>query len=747
MMYRKRGTALLLTVALLAGTVGGCGRLNHGENGTTPGQEDGSGVSTDTADGGNPAENAEGDSGHTETVLPFRGGLVSNQGAYIEEIDVTPCVAPYTIEPDLSNIDNLWQFYLGDEQREKLAQNGFVVFGDAGREFFEIYEINRYDPVASFVTADSLMHTYHLYFSHLLKKVEKDYLADSLSELSSRMLDNSVKEYEQLKGSEWEEAAKRNVAFFTIGEQLLGAHTEVNDYVKEIVQYEMERITDAEGIETSMITGAMEDYTQYFPRGYYEGDEQLEQYFRAMMWYGRIHFKQENEDLDRSALLISQMLLEDEEAYRLWESIYTVTAFFAGASDDAGVYEYASIIREVYGDNVTVGTLQGDQAAFDRFHSMTTKIAPPQINSLPIWQGQDNVIQGFRFMGQRFTIDGAIMQKLIFSDVKKNSEGDLRMLPDVLDVPAAMGSDAALRILEADGATDYQGYSDNMNRLRSDLAEESSDLWSASLYASWLHTLRPLLEEKGEGYPMFMQSGEWVKKDLECFAGSFTELKHDTVLYSKQVIAEMGGDYAEEADDRGYVEPEPLVYLRFRNLSDRTAQGLKERGMLSADEEENLSRLTEMADRLLEISKKELQDEVLTEEEYEFIRCYGGSIEHFWNETVKDAAAEEGVSTQESPAALVVDIATDPNGEVLEAATEDPSLIYVVVKVDGKLKIAKGSVYSFYQFRWSIEDRLTDSKWRQMMGIQQDEEGYYHFDDDIPVEKPAWTESYRYTYE
>lgn len=143
------------------------------------------------------------------------------------------------------------------------------------------------------------------------------------------------------------------------------------------------------------------------------------------------------------------------------------------------------------------------------------------------------------------------------------------------------------------------------------------------------------------------------------------------------------------------------------------------------------------------ISNKELKDEVLSAEEYDFIQCYGGNLEHFWYETVKDETTEM-VSTQECPAAVVVDIATDPNGSVLEAATGNPSIIYVVVKVDGKIKIAKGSVYSFYQFSWPLEDRLTDTKWRQMLGIQVDENGNHNYDLSIP--KPDWTGSYRYKY-
>lgn len=672
--------------------------------------------------------------------------LLVNTSAGNDESGVVPCVEEYTINEDLSNVDNLWQFYLEEGQMQKLSQNGFVVCGDAGREFYEIYESNRYSLIPNFVTVDSMMHTYHLYFSYLLKNLEKDCLADRIARLSGRMLENSISQYEKLKGSEWESAARRNVAFFTVGAKLIDDNgTVVNDDVADMVQYELDHINRAEGIVESQITGIFEDYSQYKPRGYYEGDAKLETYFKAMMWYGRMHFKQEEEDLDRSALLITEALEEDAQAYELWESVYAVTTFFAGASDDLGVCEYAPIMKEVYGEGAKAEDFMGKEQEFLEFHEKTAGLSAPSINSIPIWDGEDNVIPGFRFMGQRFTIDASIMQKLIYSDVKGNSAGDKRMLPDVLDVPAALGSDTALQILKESGAADYKGYLENMEMLRKSFGEADDTLWSASLYAGWLNTLRPLLTVKGEGYPMFMQNEEWTKKNLECFAGSFTELKHDTVLYSKQVIAEMGGGMDEEPDDRGYVEPEPLVYKRFAALADETAQGLQRYGMLREADEENLSRLSELAGRLQTISDKELEDKILTDEEYELIKGYGGNIEHFWYEVMKDESEDGIVSSQECPAAVVVDIATDPNGEVLEAATGNPSAIYVVVKVDGSLRIARGSVYSFYQFVQPLSERLTDSKWRILMGIQPDEDGNYNFD--TKIDQPDWTDSYRYRYE
>ena len=658
---------------------------------------------------------------------------------------ISPNAASYTLEKDLSNVDNLWQFYLDDKMTDLIARNGFVVREEAGREFFDLYETNRYNMIPNFVTVDSLMHTYHVYFAYLLKNIEKEYLAEQVRQLGMKMLEDSKEQYRQLKGSEWESAVVRNVAFFTVGAKLLDDTVQVEDYVSDIVESELSRIEAAQGIMISGITDDEEDYSQYKPRGYYEGDSDLEAYFKAMMWYGRMHFKQEAEDLNRSALLITKALDSDQNAYDLWQSVYSVTSFFAGASDDNGVCEYAPLIRAAYGEDAKVTDFIGNGDAFLNYRTSTAALPTPQINSIPIEDGEENVIPGFRFMGQRFSIDAMVMQKLIYSNVQSNGAGEKRMLPDVLDVPAAFGSDVALNLLKENGVEAYPGYMENMEKLRTGINEADDSLWNASLYASWIHTLRPLLEKKSEGYPIFMQNEEWAKKNLECFAGSYTELKHDTVLYSKQVMAEMGGGMEEEPDDRGYVEPEPVVYERFASLAEQTASGLKKYEMLSDADEENLNKLQQLALQLETIANKELQNETLTEEEYDLIRTYGGNIEHFWYDAMRANADSDMIFSEEYPAALVVDIATDPNGSVLEAATGDPSQIIVAVQVDGKIKLASGSVYTFYQFEQPLNDRLTDTQWRVMMGLEANEDMEYQKTTDI--EQPAWTDSYRYHYD
>lgn len=656
----------------------------------------------------------------------------------------TPSVPDYSVDAEFSNVENAERFYFQDHMKQKLVENHFVVENSSWSEFFDLYEQNRYLQFPSFVTTDSMMHTYHLYFAMLQKNTECDYLCDLVRDMSVQMAENALAQYEKLVGTEWEDAAAMNVVFFTVGASLMGEEVEVPSDLWEVAQEEIRLISESESIFDSPLMGGMEDYSQYKPRGYYEGDEQLEQYFRTMMWYGRCNFAQKDETANRAALLMTLAL--QGEAKQDWEAVYSITSFFAGASDDSGYNEYAPLIAEAYGENAGVGDLIGNDAAYQSYHKLTGELNPPAINSV-VFQDDNGETdkteeaKGFRFMGQRYSLDASIFTQLCYSKVMAAPDGSNRMLPDALDVPAAMGSETAMQLLEEDGHFYYEGYGQNMAKLRESIHSAPAAFWNASLYSEWLYTLKPLLEKRGTGYPAFMQKDEWNKKKLEGFLGSWTELKHDTVLYSKQFMAEMGGG-DEELDDRGYVEPEPELYYRLSKMAENTSKGLEQFGIISATDKENLAKLSELADQLMNISIKELTNEALTDEEYELIRTYGGNLEHFWEEAVRSQAGEgESISSQEFPAALVVDVATDPNGVVLEEAIGGISDIYVVVPVDGSLRIAKGGVFTYYQFEQPIENRLTDSRWRQMLGMELTEDMEYQKDESI--EQPEWTQSYR----
>lgn len=664
------------------------------------------------------------------------------------EVHVKPSIKPYKVEPGLANVENLGQFSFSEDALRLLEQNQFVVNsgGYGYAEFFSVYEGNRYEGIPNFITTDAMLHNYHLYFSHLLRTIEKEYLYDELRALTATLLKGAKKQSEELSGTPWAAAAMRNVAYLSVASALIGDVNSIDEAARGVVQKELALI-DAHadtfapshvmniGLEDlDSIEAYREDYTQYIPRSHYTTSEELKKYFRTMMWYGRLTFRAANEDETRSAALLS-LLLSDEDAFSRWSNLYEPTNFFVGKSDDLGVVQYAEVLHDAFGEISSARQLSTKSDEWKAFYEAIKQLDPPKINSMPIFNediepDRDEAITGFRVMGQRFTIDAQIFQKLIYRDVKENPQGQTRMLPKALDVPAAMGSGEALALLDEMGETEYEGYKENMQNMRKGIASLDLATRTQNLYWSWLHMLAPLTEAKGSGYPMFMQTKAWARKQLETYISSWTELKHDTVLYAKQAYAEMGGGLDEEVDDRGYVEPEPHVYGRLAALSDMTIRGLKSRGFLKPETEKALGILKTLALDLKTIAEKEFREEGLTDEEYDLIRSFGGQLEHLWLEAMSDKDIHSPSDAYENPAALVTDVATDPNGVVLQEATGWVADIYVIVPIDGKLRIANGAVFTHYEFMQPASDRLTDEAWQGMLR-----------QDNVP-KRPDWVEAY-----
>lgn len=666
---------------------------------------------------------------HAINVIIPPMAITTNFASYKEKaVDYTPNIVPYKVEPRLGNIINKDMFRFSPKAERLLMENGFVVTPGDHREFFTLYEMNSYEPMPSFITTDSMLHNYHLFFSHLLRVIEKDKLYAELKELTKAMFSESENQYKALKGTDWENAALRNVGFFAVAGKLLNLDIAIPKEIKKEVNQELSLIKNREGIKISPLMGLgqninvldspLEDYSQYITRGHYDDDESLRSYFKAMMWYGRITFRLKDEDETKSATLMTAALGKDNNLEK-WDKIYQPTNFFVGKSDDLSYPEYGGILGKIYGSEFDLKELSENKDKWNDFLKEAKKLEPPLINSIPIFDegiqpDREAEIKGFRFMGQRFTLDASIFQRLVYREVKENDSGQRRMLPKALDIPAAMGSEEAYAILEDLGETKYEKYPENMSKMREYIKGLDGETWTQNLYWSWLHTLNTLTGSRNEGYPSFMQNKAWARKELNTFLSSWTELKHDTILYAKHIYAEMGGGMA-GVDDRGYVEPNPELYGRLTALINMTKEGLSARKLIEERDKESLDRLEQLALSLKVISEKELSDIPLTDDEFNLIRSYGGQLEHFWLEALSDKGIEHRSASYENPAALIADVATDPNGSVLQEATGLIYDIYAVVPIDGSLRIAKGGVYSHYEFQWPLNDRLTDKKWHEML--------------------------------
>ena len=67
------------------------------------------------------------------------------------------------------------------------------------------------------------------------------------------------------------------------------------------------------------------------------------------------------------------------------------------------------------------------------------------------------------------------------------------------------------------------------------------------------------------------------------------------------------------------------------------------------------------------------------------------------------------------PDAIVADVATDPNGLVLEEATGFAKIIIVAFPRDNGVVLGTGVVYSHYEFTVPIDQRMTDEQWHKAL--------------------------------
>jgi hypothetical protein len=636
----------------------------------------------------------------------------------------------YTLPVDLNNVQGADALELSDAARALLSKNGFVVLPPQPgqfREFYQIYESHRYDQSNIFITTDSIYHIYHLLFDKMLRDLERDYFIADINSLTSTMLAASYQQYQSLRGSPLEEPALRNAAFFGVAAQLLGLTDAIPPEASNLVTAEVTLINAAGGPSVSPIWDRpdlapdmklIEDYSQYKPRGHYTRSEELKKYFRGMMWYGRLTFRLTDAFETRRALLLTQVLrsataADGTSAVTLWENIYDPTVFIVGKADDLGYHEYGTLMDFVFGANAAPQALT-DEAKFAQFMAQTKNLPPPQINSMWvwIWQDKEQVTKGFRFMGQRFTLDEYVFGQLIWRKV--GTDRDPRGLPKGLDFFAAMGSAEADTILNEMGETHYENYLTQMAKVKGEVAALGQDSWTQNLYWSWLYALQPIIAVKDSRYPAFMRTQAWARKDLQTALGSWTELKHDTILYAKQVMAEMGGGGAEQPP-HGYVEPNPEAYARLLALAQMTENGLQADGILSDQTKINIENLIEELTFLKSASERELAGAALTDDEYWHILYWGGVLEQF-TLAAADTMGPIDRDLSDQKAALIADVASGPDSTgmgivALEEAIGQPTWIYVVLP-DQPWRIAVGAVFTYYEFPVPAASRMTDEEWQ-----------------------------------
>lgn len=660
---------------------------------------------------------------------------------------------------NFNNVINRRQFgRFSHEEIEKLSAHGFLVvdprnpehfkkakekktsteedYGDENQpeQFFYLYDNNNYRGIASFITTDSLLQLYHVFFDFTLRNLEKDKLYPLLQILTSEMLKQTRTFYKETKNPQLKEAAWRNIAYFEVAQYFLtGNLPKIEPSLTNIVLGEIDKCQKHTGRQNSLIFNPnndpnikhLVDYTQFVPRGHYTNSKELQRYFMAMMWFSSNIFEADKDMELLQSLLITHLLYEkteEKELYRLWGNIYEPTVFYVGVSNDLGPLDYIGIMYKVFNENqihpYDIKNLI-DKAKLERVNNLIIeRYHQKQRIKIEMW----GIPQGpqFRFMGQRFIPDSYILQRL--STYPQKPGDPFRAFPKGLDVMAVLGSQEAKKILleEYKEGEFWHEYPNRLDQLMKEFRELHPDDWHQNLYYNWLWTLKSLIELSQEfKYPFFMKNETWGRKSLNTALASWAELRHDTILYGQASGAEAGdgGDDWVPDPPKSYVEPNIIFYNRLGELLTFTQEGLHNRDLLTPKMKERFVWFRDMVSFLERAAIKELNGELLTNREYSKIQAFGGWLENLTLSVITD---DEHIrwfelkSETDKNIAVIADVHTSLN-QVLEVGVGPAFEIYVVVDMGGHLKLTRGAVFSYYEFIHPASDRLTDAKWQQML--------------------------------
>ena len=451
----------------------------------------------------------------------------------------------------------------------------------------------------------------------------------------------------------------------------------------------------------------MFEYSLFRPRGHYTRNDTLGYYFRTMMWLQTVPFQTDNKSDMKKVATLAELIgsnPEQNRLYKLYQQIMQPLDYLMGKPDDVSILQAWQVLK--------------DEPDFDLLGKKIDEIAEKQTRIRPKFAHTSR--NKVRLMPQRYQPDAEVLQEMV--DYK--SETSKRPTPTGLDVFAAMGVSKAEKILldEQNEPQRWKGYKDALKKMK--LRMDSIN-WNDNVCNVWLSALK-LLNQQETSAPYFMLTPQWEKKSLNAALASWTELKHDAILYAKQPMgAECGGAGPPNPVVRGYVEPNVKFWQRAISLLESTETLLNTYGLTTERSKTITTRIKEMAEFLLQASEKELKGKLLSEEEYDQLKYIGASFENISLELIKNDDQKlwewSAVQGPERSVALVADVYTanadnNPQKTILYEGVGNADEIYVIIELQGYLYLMRGGVFSYREFtRPYGEQRMNDEEWQKKL--------------------------------
>ncbi|MDZ7725581.1 MAG: DUF3160 domain-containing protein [candidate division KSB1 bacterium] len=669
-----------------------------------------------------------------------------------------------------SFLDSIQDKYgLTADERELLTRNRFVVserlsFHSMGHALHDVYAKDL--PV--FISSDAVLHALHCSYDNILMELEVYVVEPRLIQLLNDMhaqLPTLAERYadEPVLNLPLQDAD----LYLAVARSLLAGESVSPRLAPDSVfRAVMTAIDHEKAVDMPLFSERARhlDFSQFTVRGHYnqkiytmDGVRTLENYFKAMMWLGRIELwltpPPENpweapwspkaiQRMGLAGVLINELVDEAGQRKNL-NKIDRMIRFLVGESDNLTPAELHRIQSNAgmasARDLVDLQDFEAFQGTLESSDAAQQKILSNMIMMDPFDPEPGTLSVSFRLLGQRFIVDSYVFANVVFDRIVFNNKKVWRPLPDPLDAMFVLGNDNAAPLLQ-DELQRYQ-YASQLSALRYLVDYYPDEFWIQSLYNAWLQGIRDL-SHTPEGVPLFMQSTAWQQKTLNTQLASWAQLRHDNLLYAKQSYTGMTGC----SYPHSFVEPVPDMFAHLEDYAKRAAGFFNSIEFPDRNPGFKDSLLTfygefgEICSRLQGLAEKELNGSEFSGKERDWLQRmlfrdggsgrppYSGWYADLYYDTFKAGEPDyviADVHTQPT------DQAGNPVGHVLHVSVGRVNLGVILTQSDTGTPMAFcGPFLSYYEQVSRDFKRYTDQEWAQQVE-----------DEKLP-QRPDWVNIY-----
>lgn len=354
---------------------------------------------------------------------------------------------------------------------------------------------------------------------------------------------------------------------------------------------------------------------------------------------------------------------------------------------------------------------------------MSVSYTTPTVGAITEQAAKDKTA-GFIFFGEKFTLDSWFFDQYTAGSAETESsykpwvQSALMVADTFLNTPTTtrFAKLWLTTFAQRFGITQEQidGYDKVKAEVQNNSILTSFDL-GATLYHAWIHMLGLLFMPGGDNIPYFMLDPLYQDKLLTTYLGSYTELKHDTLLYVKQAYAEMGGGGGDDCTfsvtppalpvPKGYVEPNIDVIDQLLSLTQETSS------FFTGDAYTKFGEYLTLVKR---IAVAQTKNDKVSDADFEALRL---SYDTLTAITTPQKLFGQPLQ-KERRGSIIADIFTSGKYGPLYEAVGRPYLMALMVNDVNGPRVVLGPVFSHYEFYPEqvpfnpTAGRFTDQDWQ-----------------------------------